>query len=604
VTADGRRPDRQELYGLLQGSGTPEVMAFLDDVRRTRNLLLLHGLRNIAESRQADAVQTARLRDSFTKLAAIESADRRPCARLVAHPHVGAWIATCLKRLKQMSDPRAQGARPLWADLGHLGAIAVAAALATRTEVEIAVPACDGMTFIPTVGRIRLGHASSWAMTTVRCGSDGTLSTAGGRQVIAAGGVLEQSRHHDALRRLTASSNGLTLSLELDDLGPYRDCHGLGASGRLTKEEVEEWRRRLTDGWAILTARHSSAAESISRGLRTLVPLSPHGLSGVSATSRNAPGAVALTRPRDGAGLACTLVHELQHAKLCLITALAPMDDIAKGELFYSPWRDDPRPLAGLVHGLYAGVAVTDFWRAEHEFGASAPVAAFQYARARRQVEKALDSLSAPDRHVGGALVSAIQDVATLSRDTAVSARCARLADDITLDHAVRWRLRNQTPAHGDIELLAASWRAGGPPTSPRAAVISPGSRESFTENARLRLAYAMLLAEGGTRTRAREPVSEPSSTERSDVSLLSGDYGAAATAYQHDIRAGIKPVDAWAGLAVALHGQHEPAAVPLSLRPELVLAVYEGLATDATQAPSPVGIARWMLPAMTRIGS
>jgi HEXXH motif-containing protein len=47
------------------------------------------------------------------------------------------------------------------------------------------------------------------------------------------------------------------------------------------------------------------------------------------------------------------LVHESAHNKLHTIEDLNPLLLPMDGELFVSPWRTDPRPMSGLVHGAY-----------------------------------------------------------------------------------------------------------------------------------------------------------------------------------------------------------------------------------------------------------
>ena len=209
----------------------------------------------------------------------------------------------------------------------------------------------------------------------------------------------------------------------------------------------------------------------------------------------------------------------------------------------------------------------------------------------------ALKSLSSLDPLAGAALVGAVRDVVTLSSDAPASSRCAQLADNVTLDHAVRWRLRNLTPSPRDVDLLAASWRVGTQPAMVPDLVTWSNGGESFTENNRLRMAYAALLSEHPTGSSPRSMMPEVLDAAGSDAHLLVGDYEAAAQAFEHDIKAGIHPVEAWSGLAVALHGQSDQAAVPLTLRPELVRAVYERLAGNASLPPSPVELARWMVP-------
>jgi len=53
----------------------------------------------------------------------------------------------------------------------------------------------------------------------------------------------------------------------------------------------------------------------------------------------------------------------VQHAKLSVLTDVAALTRRDHDTLFYAPWRDDCRPAAGLLHGLYAHVGVAGFWR-------------------------------------------------------------------------------------------------------------------------------------------------------------------------------------------------------------------------------------------------
>ena len=82
-------------------------------------------------------------------------------------------------------------------------------------------------------------------------------------------------------------------------------------------------------------------------------------------------------RYRVGAGrpveLAVTLVHEFQHIKLGGLLHLAPLHDREPTRRLYAPWRDDPRPLGGLLQGVYAFTGVTDFWRAVRGSRPAAP---------------------------------------------------------------------------------------------------------------------------------------------------------------------------------------------------------------------------------------
>lgn len=49
-----------------------------------------------------------------------------------------------------------------------------------------------------------------------------------------------------------------------------------------------------------------------------------------------------------------TLVHEFQHIMLGGVLHVAPVHCAVQRQRSYAPWRDDPRPLGGLLQGVYA----------------------------------------------------------------------------------------------------------------------------------------------------------------------------------------------------------------------------------------------------------
>jgi HEXXH motif-containing protein len=583
---------------MLKGAGTPEVLSVLASAQQSRHLLLFRGLLDAVRDEAADNAVTGYFWDNFQALCAIESNAPWEIADLLAHPHVGAWLATCLRRVMNPQDRPI----PLWVDLGHLGAIAVAAAIRADVEVEATVPARLGTVVIPTVGCLNIGSIPEWQMTQVRRLADGTLIVASDRKsVIVPLGEFREGEDWWPVRRLSVSCEGLTFEVELDDLDPYRSIHPLQTTGRLTEDEVEEWAENLASAWAILVTRHRACADSLVRGLRTLVPLAVPGSGWASSTSRHAPAAVALNRPRNGASLACTLVHEFQHTQLNLIMDIAPLHRDIDGPLYYSPWRDDPRPLTGVIHGLCAGVAVADFWRVEHEAGYLPAVAAVEFARTRRQVEIALNTLAASNSltDTGAALAAAVNDVITSWANVTISTRCLSLGNDLTVDHEIRWKLGNLKPMDNELRLLTACWRAGIPPSRLMSEPVLRAPRSPFTHDVLLRLAYTILHEEGDDyRGEYGFSPDRPEVTE-SDFILLTGRYEAAVSAYELEIRAGNRPIEAWAGLAVALQRLMGPGSRAVISRPELVRAFYDQLATGSNITPAPRDVVRWLTPAV-----
>ena len=93
--------------------------------------------------------------------------------------------------------------------------------------------------------------------------------------------------------------------------------------------------------------------------------------------------------------LALLLIHEFQHVKLGAVLDLYDLYDPTDGRLFHAPWREDPRPLEGLLQGTYAHLAVTDFWRVRQEVtsGAAADVAGQRFAYWRAHTCDAIETL-------------------------------------------------------------------------------------------------------------------------------------------------------------------------------------------------------------------
>ncbi len=163
--------------------------------------------------------------------------------------------------------------------------------------------------------------------------------------------------------RCRAEHAGLVLDLMLDHETPFLHRYRYEVDRR---PDARAWRRRLARAWRVLAEGHRAQAADMAAVVRTLVPLAPvPGLNLVSVTSPAAFGAVAMSLPADGVTLAETLVHEFQHVKLGALLDLLPLVDADAGERYYAPWRDDPRPLPGLLQGAYAYLGVAGFWRTQ-----------------------------------------------------------------------------------------------------------------------------------------------------------------------------------------------------------------------------------------------
>jgi uncharacterized protein len=413
-----------EFHALAAGFGAASAIGHLAETQRSMRRALLGAVYQEA----AVAVPGASAVDlpaAWNLLTSIDAGSPQVLADVLGHPYVRVWAVACLQQLRMPPGKRA-GAAALAADLGHLGAIAAAAAIRSGTDARVIVPVRGGVVYLPTLGRLVTGLAKPppdsepgrasvsaaaplTATVTIDAARDGVLvGTRDGqwrmrRQDLLAGrpGSQDVPGSQDAgsacwqpVRRLTAPG----ISVALEDTDPYRDCHQWAAAPRLTDAEFAAWQQAFSGAWAQIEQEHSAYAPGLAAGLCTVTPLSaaPAGRD-VSATARQAFGAVAAALPANHSTLALLLIHEFQHVKLGAVLDLYDLYDATDNRLYHAPWRDDPRPLEGLLQGTYAHIAVTDFWRARRSAatGPAAEAAGARFAHWRAQTADAIENLAA-----------------------------------------------------------------------------------------------------------------------------------------------------------------------------------------------------------------
>ncbi|AEV82032.1 hypothetical protein ACWT_1016 [Actinoplanes sp. SE50] len=416
---------------------------------------------------------------------------------------------------------------------------------------------------------------------------------------------------------LTVTCAGRELTVRLDDRSPLRHLLGLPPADPLTAAEVTHWQECLEAAWRILVTRHPAAADTLAAVLRVIVPARPDPLAeGVSATSAEAFGAVAMSTPITGTGMALALLHETQHSVLNAVNGLFDLVEPG-GAPGYSPWREDPRPASGILHGVYAFLAVTRFWRTAIRAG-GAPAgseAEFEFARWRTAVHETAGRLlragepttgiarqaagepttgTAPQaagepitgearpaageptavgtRPAAGELTAAGRRLVGALRDEVepwlaepLDPEVTRLADLARTDHHARWRLRNLAiPAEG-LKALVSAWAAERPAPAVESTVAERPRREE--PHHRLRLIRARLRGDHRFPAEARE-----TTTAAADDACLDGRWQDALTAYATILGQDRDDAAAWSGLALV---SPLPA---LRRRPELVRAAAAAL--------------------------
>lgn len=554
---------------LAAGGGSPQAVAFLAQGERTRRLLLL---REAFDRFDADPAVLGPL-DAQAIWPVLEAAATRapePVDALLLTPQVGSWLAHTLRRLHgTASGP------PLWADAGQIAAVALAAAVHAGTDAELTLPARGTAVSLPALGMLRLPGPDSGAFRAVRASvSGGTLTVrpGDGPQTVVVRPLTEpESAHWLPVHRL---ETGPGATVQLDDLDPYRDLDEPIAPRRLGPDELRSWQGLFRDAVAILrgggTGPGGLRPEEISR----IVPWHaedgdaelPVPAEGLSASTGDAFGSMVIARPPDGLALAETLVHEFQHSKLGALLHLFPLIDDDRTECHYAPWRADPRHLPGLLHGAYAFVGVTGFWRgrigdpaADRDGRAS-----FLFALRRLQTRTVLRTLATRARFTEPGLRLVTRLSATVDgwlREPLDPAAVAR-ARAAAASHRVEWRLRNLRCDDDDRSALVEALRSGAAPAPGAAPLVAPEPGRGYWQDDRTRLYQRGKFRPGGS----------PSADEL----LVAGDPAAARAAYTEQLR-GPGPLDphALAGWLLA-HAQLHPRERRLLARPERFAALLE----------------------------
>lgn len=593
---------------LASGGGAAD--GALRNGQLSRRLLAIHTVVTTAARLRPAAFSRAGMAASYAALRDLHDRRRRETDGIVMHPPVGMWAMHCLR---QLVDP-APAPDSLAGDLAQLGNITASVALSAGESCEVRVWVRDGAVMLPSYGQARLAAGTGWARLRVRDGTAEIVSADGARSVVVTPTDPESSTWLP-LHRLRSEIDGARIGLVLDDLDPFRGFHGFAASERMPAADIAAWQSLLDDAWALLVGHHRERAEAMAAGLTSLVPLrGDGGRVEMSASSSDAFGAAALTRPRDGLAFAAALVHEFQHVKLSALLDIVPLHTMAPGPLFYAPWRTDPRPLKGLLQGAYAYLGVTDFWHAHrrHARGADERIAQFEYARWRGQVAVTLDIIqrSGALTEAGQWFVAGMRSRIDRLEETDVPDEPLALAAAVAADHRAGWRLCYERPDATEVARWADAWlgaRSGPSATQGRSSEeVRTGCRPDaaalgqarFRPSARLSLAYLRLREPALFDHLADHPADlarHVPGTTAADALLVGGDAFGAAAGYAEMIIPDPGRWDAWAGLAAARSLLATLADDPLASRPEQVYALAQEVRRRTGAVPDPAALADWL---------
>ncbi len=489
---------------------------------------------------------------------------------VVMYPSVGVWLSRALRQVLGI----APDSTPLLAEVGGFHALAAAAAYRSGLSFEIVVPVVHGAVTLPSVGSVRVPTVVPVGHVVLHHAPGDVKLTMLGRTAPV---LVEPVKRH------RSSARGRTVRLVFDDVDLYREFDAPRRATPLPEREFDEWRKLLDEAWDLLVESHPDSANELSAALSTVVPLDADEQV-FAASSSAAFGSIAMSPKQSAVTFAEALVHETQHSKLnALLDFVALSED--DGECrFYAPWLDIPRPVTGLLHGIYAFCSVVEFWHLE---SGRVPEpqrrsAFFTTEYRRNQVLRVIDTLSRlPElTDLGREFVAAVSvRIAACPPSANVPEDISNAVGWITDGNRVVWRLRHVRPNEHRVTTLAEAWLAGRPADPRTGADVVSASPETG------RVPLEVLLR---ARVLDQDQFARLGAFGDAETAFLEGDRELAAELFGARLAVAPRDVAAWAGLAVSSNSSG------LRREPEVVRAVHHVIAVRTGTAPDPGQLAAW----------
>ncbi len=546
--------------------------------------------------------------------------DKEAIEELLLLPETGMAMSHALRRLR--GGPAE--ASPIWVDVGSLHCIAAAGALSVGLDFSIRLPVRHGTVWLPNLGRALLGGRDAWESADASF-TDGHLTIRDNHEEKVAIGPFPLppqacSGTWQTPIHLAYGPPEEHRSVLLDDLSHHRVI-GASPSPRVIRvpDRMQElWSTSLDEAWAILRTADPQSASDVTAFLRSIEPLSALGSrEAVSGTSGDGVGRLAVTEPQNALELASLLVHEIQHSKLSVLMHLYSfVNDQDTAAHFYAPWRNDPRPMRGILHGVYAFTGVARLWlgviRCATASGDERNLvqARFEFALRCHQLRQTLAGLPTEPEltPLGRRLVARLGETVEAWHAESLPADLLDIVRQAADDHATQWRLHHLVPDAALVAQLAEAWLKSPseppelgqmPASSLRASPVVPSLDLRLTL-LRLRLANSDMWDR--ISKSPQEVAAFVEGAQAADALLVKGEYEAALALYAEEIsgsavpRSGAPAAGAWAGLGWALRVSRptgmggQPTASP-----ELIPAVHRAVRDRTGMCPDPVDFWNWL---------
>jgi HEXXH motif-containing protein len=572
------------------------MMRRLRRAERSRRKLLLRAVMEESAKTPELCGPLPSVDTAWELLARVEDYSPRAFEQFLAHPYLGSWAGYVTRLLRNRID----GVCPLWMHLGHVHALAAAAAIRAGLDFETEIPVWEGNAMLPSLGMARLITATPFDVAVVR-GDRGDYTVANQNGVVGLPGSFDSDADGWwGVRRARARVGSRRFSLQLDDLDPYRGLYEPVLPQRLSLAEIHDWQRLIVEACQLIVDHVPALAETMPIGLSSVVPKPQVLFQNPSASTGEAFGSAVIGKPGDGASLAVTLIHEFQHIVLGGVLHLSDLVGRDPCERIYVAWRDDPRPASGAFQGVYAFLGVTMFWRALASADNANRRAAFEFAYWRQQTWSTLQVLRADEALTdsGRRFTTRMAGLLETWQDDSVPGEVGELAAAAAADHQAGWRVRHLRPDPEAVAKLVNAWNAGHsrPPVLTHVTTEIPPTPipDGAWTQVRIELVRMRLSARGQDRLPA-EWSTVPGATV-ADFAYASSQFATAATHYRAQLAVDPDRPTALIGLGLALstYGP-EPAARALLRCPELVRAVHRGLRSTARHVPTPEQVASWI---------
>jgi hypothetical protein len=293
--------------------------------------------------------------------------------------------------------------------------------------------------------------------------------------------------------------------------------------------------------------------------------------------------------------MAETLVHEFQHTKLCGLMDMLPLIEPC-GQKGYAPWREDPRPLGGLLQGVYAFAGIVRFWNVQRHVETDPDDilrADVLYERWRLTIEPAASSLLGSGflTPTGVRFVTQLHEQGHGLQTESVPAAARQIAREVALDNWLTWQLRHTALDDSGVARLAAAYQRGKPlgdQALPETRIEDDTRKVDSVARSRL---LNMRYQEPGQYQRLC--ASGLPGLTTADRLLACGDANAALAAYRTAIAADPQP-DVWIGLALTIHRLPDMPSQPVFAAHLPLLFEMHTCLSDQSIHTDPLELAAW----------